>query len=351
MKMPYDKFLTLNQFYSVMIYTCLIAGLCFSVMYHYYGLDKKKRNIIVSSLVLLFSYLSSFICPLATSYFTYRFFYLSAYSLRLIHLLSSFFIFRYLIENKKRQYRAKNISLFLAYIILSISSLLFFNPYLSVDVLILLHFIVLLNYFIDYRFSMDMFFSVSKNLQNFVFVLDSKGLVIYKNTLVQKSNFFVDRSLFDVNNLDSFFSGEVKIREYHGNNFIKNEEGRVFSESKKIVYSRGGKLAYIFTFIDVTTLFDLLDELEKKKDSINSSNKKLLKNKNKVYEMERRKEILSLLDEISSMQEKRMYDLKGKITKIDLGDEDFLERISLIIEEAKLDLKKVRELVSLYREA
>ncbi len=349
--MPYDNYYTFNQFYSIMTYMGLIMLICVSTMYFYYSLDKKKVLIISASLYGLFSLLTSFIARLTASFVAYRIFFLMAYILRLIHIFICIYLLYYLVNNKERQSKNKNIYLIIFYIISLPLCFLNINPYLALDSFIIIHYMILLDYFIEYRFSRTMFLEVSENLQNYVFVLDSKGDLIYTNNLVKKTKYFADNINFDLSDIASFFNCQIKIRKGYDKTFIKTveDESVYFYYTIKQIYSDKGKSVVVVTFLDFTGIVELLDELKNRKDTVNKANQRLLKYKDRVYDLEKRREIYNLLDKISEEHNVSMQKLKQEIEKLDVADSEFITKISAVITSAKYDLKNVRELVSFYR--
>lgn len=225
------------------------------------------------------------------------------------------------------------------------------NDYLILDFFIGLNYILLMNYYIEYKFTRAMFLSVSKNLQNYVYIMDSKGYVIYTNNQVQKSSLFKTAVQVDINDVGNFFTSEIQVLKKYNSNIISagQEKPMYLVLTIQQVHSSEKKDAVILTFVDVTRIIELLDELEEKKVEVDRSNERLLNYKERVFEFERKREIYALLEKISSEQYATMGNLKSEIDLLSIEDSDFIDKLNEIIERAKSDLKDVRNTVSIYR--
>jgi hypothetical protein len=119
--------------------------------------------------------------------------------------------------------------------------------------------------------------------------------------------------------------------------------------SKKSIIKNNKLAGYIITFTDITELINMLDELNMKQSETVKANTKLSHYKEIVYDIEKEKEINNLLDEIANNQQKSMLELKCDIDDVKISlDEDFIQKISKIITNAKHDLQDVRKAVTAY---
>ncbi len=129
---------------------------------------------------------------------------------------------------------------------------------------------------------------------------------------------------------------------------FKNEAVYYFQYRKKEIISEGEISAYILTFVDTTHLIAMLDEYELKREAVFKSNVRLRRYRDRVYEIEREKEVNNLLQEIAQNQTKSLVALKQNIEKIDINDENFDNDIDALISRAKSNLSDVRKAVTTY---
>lgn len=187
-------------------------------------------------------------------------------------------------------------------------------------------------------------------MYDYVFIVDAKGDVIFKNDKTMDSTLFNESVEIKGDYIEAIFCDNVVIRNVFGEKFIKvsGKEIHYFKHHKKEIFDNEKVAGYILTFVDITELITMLDELSRKKEETSKRNTELHKHKEIVYDLEREKEINTLLEEITETQQKAILILKEKISKLNLRDDDFIPEIEKLILTAKSDLKDVREVVTAY---
>jgi len=218
-------------------------------------------------------------------------------------------------------------------------------------ILFAIQFSILSTRLLPYRISTSIFGSVKDFILDYVFIVDEYGFIIYKSTRVIKSDFFNEKKQIDIENTDSVFIGEVTKRDAYGKTFIKIQTDKTtyFQYNIRDLAKENKVVGYVITFIDITELVDMLDELKRKQEVTVLANEELKKYKDVVYEMEKEKEINTILSEIANNQYKSMLSLKGEIdiARADMEGE-FDKKLTEIIADAKKDLQDVRRAVTAY---
>lgn len=210
---------------------------------------------------------------------------------------------------------------------------------------------ILSSYFMPYRVvSSSIFNNVKDLILDYVFIIDSDGHIIYKNKSVEESEFFNKIDTIDINNIQHVFTKEVIKRNAYGKLFIKyvGDKNIYFSYSEKHIKKDNKVAGSIITFIDITSLIKMLDELENKNQETKKLNSELSHYSKIVYDLEKEKEINNLLGEIANNQEQSMIKLKKDIVTLIDNNDNFMLEIDKISAEAKEDLFDVRQAVSAY---
>lgn len=219
--------------------------------------------------------------------------------------------------------------------------------------LFLIGFNLIANYLRPYRITSSIFYNVKDLILDNVFIIDINGCVIHKNNSVELSEVFQCIKRIDVNNLEPLFKKKIMIRTAYNKKFIKYlDEGnnKYFSYNIKNLKNKDEIVGSIITFIDITKLIKMLDNLKKQQSDTEKINEKLYHYSKIVYRLEKEKEINMLLDQIAVNQEKSMHELKNDIQELigEQNKEKFALDIEHIILDAKKDLADVRSAVSAY---
>ncbi len=344
-----SRFYTYTQLFSVMLMVVLTITVVAITVFYYYRIEKKRSlylSLSISLIALLFLYVFSLVAASE---------YISSYSFNIliiisvIHILFAIYV---LIQFKDMGRKVSKKFVYLL-IILYLSSLIFFyrQVYANLAVFIYtLNFIFLSSRVINYRVSPAIFYAVKRSLPNYVFIISAKGHLIYQNDEVLHSGIFKELLVVDFEDIDSMFNAKSVIETiYDEKVYCFKEYSEKLTLIKKEIYSNN-ELAYvIMTFSDVSKLLDLLYELEKQRETVFMANIELERYKDRVYELEKTREISTLLDDVAKNQYRSMDELKERISMLDKEGDDFLQRLSHIINLAQKDLKDVRKVVSMYR--
>ncbi len=344
-----SRFYTYTQFFSVIVLVLLIIVAVSISVFYYFRIEKKKSTYIVFVLSITLSIFFS-IYSLVAETVVYSVYYHNMFIiLSLFHVAVSFYTI-YVFENIRKNLKKFQLScLALSYAVSIV--LLFSGKYVVFSsVLLSINFVLLSMNTISFKVSEEVFKAVKKSLPNYVFILSAKGYVIYMNDKVKASGLFKSLQRVDINYLENIFKGEVIKRElYDETVYCINHLQTKLTLIKKEIFS-GDELEYIvLTFSDVSRLILLLDELEEKREYVFKANIELERYKDRVYELEKKRAIYSLLDDVVSTQYDSMNNLRDRITELNREAEGFVDSLEEIIKIAKDDLKEVRAVVSTYR--
>lgn len=334
---------TSKQFIDVIFFTIIIIYTLINVIFSFYKIDKCKFFIGVMGIALLLSFLSNFTMVLLENKAKISLFYNFSLVGQGIYL---FLIFIFFINNYKENPVIKIGLLLIIVVVISFTlkwqkmGCLFMAIYHN----------VLCNSLIKYKVSHFIFSNVKKLIGDYVFIVDIHGNIVYRSDKVLKSKLFKEVGKISEENINDIFSKKPLCRDIFFKKVLKIQENPplYFQYSKKNIYDKKNLVGNIITFTDISQLINMLDQLEKKGEEIFKINTKLIKYKEKVYEVEREKEINMLLNEIAQNQEKSMLELKISIEKLNLNNSNFLNEINKCIHVAKSDLKNVREAVTAY---
>ncbi|MCT4631380.1 MAG: hypothetical protein N4A76_01430 [Firmicutes bacterium] len=208
------------------------------------------------------------------------------------------------------------------------------------------------NYFSEYTVNSYVFDDIKDMILDYVFITDEKGDILYKNTVLDKSEFFNNVSEINVDNITGIFNKEVEIREAFGKEFIvyNSEDKKYLQYLIKELRNKSNHAGYIITFSDISELILKLDELDKKEKTLKKINLDLKSHRSIVYDIEKEKEVNTLLKEIADNQYVSMKKLRSSILKLNLDDDsNILDHLDKLLHEARNDLSEVRSAVSGYR--
>lgn len=203
----------------------------------------------------------------------------------------------------------------------------------------------------NYRVSASVFNDVKALILDHVFIIDTRGQIIYKNKGALQSSLFVTDKMIDTKSIESFFSYHIDRRFDYDKEIliIKNKKIYYFTYTKKVIYQKHMVKGHIITFVDVSDLVIMLDKLKKKSEQAVKVNAKLAQYTHMVYDIEKEREVGILLDEIAETQEKSMSQLKNQIESLITNDKVISTlTIDDLIASGKKNLAKVRSAVSTY---
>lgn len=200
------------------------------------------------------------------------------------------------------------------------------------------------------------FEELTNMLEDYVFVIDNKGNIVYKNDVFKKSEIFNNTNVVDINNIKLLFCHNVKIVNGKlGNNYIQlelEEKTKYFSYKNKELKDEERLLGYMVTITDITHILDLVNKLELNNREYIETNKRLSNYSNVVYQLEKEKEISILLEEIITTREKSMDDLVLMIDDLEnnLDNNEFQSKLNKAIRLNIDILSEIRRAVTAYRE-
>jgi len=340
-----------QQFFSVLVLTVIIIFLTVSMMLLVYKNVKHKKQILLMYILLIIGCISGLIYQVYPDEEGIVFFSKLTKGAILAHALVGLFFYTEMFRKQSGDFWIK----VCASIFFLLPLVLFFTHLIQENLLLIcliINLVFTANRLTKYRISGRLFTDVKEMMLDYVFIVSSSGQVIFANKRVYDSGLFRDIDFIDYNNIEAIFLGEVVDTDLYGFRVyqIMNERAIYCQIQYKELYSGSDFSGRIITLTDITPYINMLNRLHENESALQKANKDLLKKKGQVYQLERQREISSLLQEISSKQYKSMLDLKEKIGMLSVEDPLFMNKVESLIMVAKKDLKQVRQAVSLYRE-
>ncbi len=343
------RYYTILQFNNVLFLTIVIMAFVVVFMNNIFKIDKYKKFFFFTGIEVFAILFLSFISELIVDVSLVGDLIFSAYLIAFIYSISVLFFYIYYgFTNKMTLY-------LLLQLVLLVFSIFVINTFLrnvvSVYLLFAINYAFNTYYFIEYKVSVNVFNNIRHLVGDYVFIIVDDGRVAYLNDGAKKSSFFKDLKKLDINHLEEVFNSKVNYNKQYFKKLIEyeSEDGnRLFQYQIKNIINNKRIAGYIITFVDVTDLIGILDKIEESREELFKSNMKLIKYKEKVYEIERAKEINHLLKEIANNQHILMKKLKRDIAEISLDDDNAEEEIDRLLNLSKTDLKNVRETVNTY---
>lgn len=190
-------------------------------------------------------------------------------------------------------------------------------------------------------------------IQDYIFVTDMRGKVIYRNRKANQSEFFVKDEEIELGNIKKLYRTEPIIKQNSvGNEYAKlkhKKQTLYFTHKYEPLKDKEDTIGQIITIVDITKLMNLLYSLEDQKQKSKEANAKLRNYSEVVYHIEKEKEINTLLEEIVSSREKEMQSLINRIDALIDNEGDFVEQVDPVIRFNQKILEDVRKAVSTYR--
>lgn len=343
------RYYTSEQFFNMICLTTLIIFMSIGFMLCLYKVERFKQWIRGIGCLLGIALISNFVAEIAYQQQHIQFFHgLSEAGIVLHGMLCIGFYIRYF----RKEAKDKRVWVVAIPLFCLPSGMFLVNPKLEniAYLLFVVHFMVLSNRFVKYRVSSSLFSDVKLQMLDYVFIVDINGNIMFRNNKVLDAKLFKQIDKIDVNNVEDIFFGDVVSRTAFGKQFIKlmEENTHYFQYQKKALFDKGKLAGHILTFVDITDLICMLDELHEKQEELATINTELMKYQEIVYDIEKEKEVNHLLGDIANNQQKAMVELKEEIQALALDDEKVMEKIETLLIKAKIDLKNVREAVSAY---
>lgn len=244
--------------------------------------------------------------------------------------------------------------IFLIYSVLIYNQSKYMNLFgLFIYLIVTLGLNMLVDSFISYSATASILPNLKDIILDYVFVLDNKGTIIYKNNKADESNLFFKLDKIDIKNISNIFTESVEHHVLNDKNYLEIyvENKKYFSYFYKDIKNKGKSIGVILTFTDITYLISMINKLKEKKKNSECINNELNQYSKIVYRLEQEHEINLLLKEIATTQEKSLIKLKDQINNIINNNLDnFEENIDIMINSCKKNLSDVRSAVSKYME-
>lgn len=209
---------------------------------------------------------------------------------------------------------------------------------------------------VSYGLTPFTFDKIKSVMDDYVFVTDINGKIVFRNENTYNIDLFNNNNYLKVESIKDIFNNDsIIVSKEERNNYIsliREDKSKYYSYRYKDLIDDGEMIGRIITFVDITQLIELLEQLKTQEQKTLETNKKLLEYKEVVYYLEKENEINILLEEITSVQEKSMFEIMGRIDNcaLKIDDESFEEELENIILLTNKNLEEVRKAVTAYRE-
>lgn len=212
---------------------------------------------------------------------------------------------------------------------------------------------IVLNSKVSYGITPFAFDRIKSVIGDYVFVTDINGKIVFKNNLANQSDLFADSDTLKIESLHEAFSGSIVHKRDHGVEYIQLNQDtakRCFSIRCSQLKDNETVIGTIITFVEITELIAILNELKEQEAKTRRNNDKLKDYKEIVYDLEKEKEINTLLEEIVKVQEKNMFEVLGRIDNCEskINDKQLTEYLEDTISRIQCNLSEVRKAVTAY---
>lgn len=223
--------------------------------------------------------------------------------------------------------------------------------FLLLPLFALISYLIIFHYPLENIFSYDILPAVKDLVFDKVLIVDITGQIIFASkSFIDSSVFSIDNKL-DLEQMTSFFNSPILLRERYNTKYIKvlSDNAKYFRYSKKSIMNNNKVEAYIYTFVEVTELFEKLFALEEQKEELRKTNLMLSRYKDKVYFVQSQKEITVLLEKIAETQIKSVHEISKSLQILNLESENSKSELEQILTTSKIALAEVRKAVSTYK--
>ncbi len=345
------RYYTMVQFGSIVWLTILIVVTVPALLNSFYKIEQYKWRICLAGLALVLALLCHYVSAIIHIEASISFYYMLRNIALLIYCgLAAFYYVESFAKEAEYQRKSATASLILfgaALVMLWLAPRAWPLAY----AILVVQYLLLSNLLSSYSFGVNLFSDIKKMVLDYVVITDADGCLIYASERAFAADFFRLQDKMNLNDIASFFSGDVTMRQSFSKQFIRlrRQKTRFFQFHKKAITSQGRISGHILTFVDISELIAMLDEYELKRAAVFKSNVRLRRYKERVYQIEREKEVNHLLREIAENQEKSLAELNSKIGQLALDDPAFDSEIDGLIASAKASLSDVRQAVSTYK--
>ncbi len=341
------RYYTFIQFFNVFLITILIVVFLVVFISAIFKISELKIFFIFSGVALFLVLILMFYIEVVVnvSIIPKLYFIINVMIVVYVLIAITFYIYSFFYYNLKR-YEVLQIILML----ICIGCYIYFNSLRLIAIVFIIHYFVMVYVNMEYKAGINVFASVKKMMLDYVFIIQDDGLVIFKNDKVRTSILFKDVNKIDINDIQSIFANKIKFSDDYFKQLIEIDSYKKFFFQYQIkdILREKNKIGYIITFVDVTEFINILGEINENRENLFKINVQLAGYKEKVYEIEREKEIDLLLDEIATNQYSLMKKLKKDIKNLSFDDENLEQKIDELLVLSKNDLKKVRDAVNTY---
>lgn len=205
--------------------------------------------------------------------------------------------------------------------------------------------------FRSYRIGGQAFSCINNLIEDAVLLCDADKKIVYRNAHARKAA-FLKGELASVpdGGPGEMVSDEMRpTHRYHIPTF-SSADGKRHIECRTQPVGHDAKSRF-FIFTDISRHLGMLDLQEEQRVRLEEANQRLRQYAHIVFDMEKEKEVASLLSDVTRAQDTFITHFKTRLRALSHGREEdaFHDRIEALIADARENLSRIRALVARYR--
>ncbi|WDP84411.1 MAG: hypothetical protein HUN05_03980 [Desulfobacter sp.] len=205
----------------------------------------------------------------------------------------------------------------------------------------------------SYRIGGQAFANINDLIKDAILVCDPGNNIIFRNRQARDADFLVQEAVaIPGGRPERIFSKDmVRCRKYGFNTFTSANNGRYMDCRTKEIRQGKRLVGRALVICDITDLISMLALQADQKARLEAVNQKLGQYSNIVFDLEKEKEVSSLVTNITQTQEQFMESFRQRIKALGQMEQGggFDSQVETLIEDAKRNLAEVRDTVGRYR--
>ena len=204
-----------------------------------------------------------------------------------------------------------------------------------------------------YRIGDQAFSDINNLIRDAVIVSDANQRIIFKNQHAREAEYLRrDMDQVPEDDVTPLFNGEIRPVEKYQIPTLAWEDREQFLECHHHDIRQGDQVtARSLIISDVSDLIGMLDRQAEEKARLDAVNDRHLQYSRMVFDLEKEKEITTLLSRVTQKQEDFMDGFHRRVARLlpGLGSSRFPRDLDALIQDTHTNLSEVRDLVARYR--
>lgn len=202
-----------------------------------------------------------------------------------------------------------------------------------------------------YRIGDQAFSSINNLIDDAVILCDENRDIVYRNTHARKATFLKERlTTVPEDGAVAMVSPEMQPTHRFNIPAFSSVAGGQHIECRTQTVGKGqNSQFYIFT--DISRQIEMLDVQEDQRHQLEEVNQKLRQYSHIVFDLEKEKEVASLLSDVTHTQDTFMNNFRERVEALarHRDPDTFYDRLEALIADARENLTRIRTLVARYR--